>query len=86
MNYKNLNILKLEELNEVLPKGYSFGALLYSFLRKPILWEKPRNGCIAWLLDVKDEDFYSALERAIEEIKQHNEETTYTDDKEILEG
>ena len=74
MNYKNLNILKFKELNEVSPKDYSFGALLYSFLRKPVLWEKPEEGCLSWILDISDEDFYSALERAIEEIKTENEE------------
>jgi hypothetical protein len=74
MNYRNLNILKFKELNEVSPKDYSFGALLYSFLRKPVLWEKPEEGCLSWILDISDEDFYSALERAIEEIKTENEE------------
>lgn len=69
MNYKNLNILKLKELNEVSPKNLSFGALLYSFLRKPMLLEKPMEGCISWLLEIKDEDFYSALERAVEDVK-----------------
>ena len=76
MNYKNLNILRLKELNEASPREYTFGMLLYSFLRKPVLWEKPTEGCLSWLLEISDEDFYSAFERAIEEMNnlKENEE------------
>lgn len=44
---------------------YSFCEVLYSVLRKV----KPDGTSVGWVRDVKDEDFYSAIDLVIEEEK-----------------
>lgn len=70
MNYIPLIKDKLDELSKSAP-DLSFGELLYSILRKPILVQKPTSANIAWLLDIENKDFYTALEKAMEVEKAH---------------
>lgn len=66
MNYKPLIKLKLDELSKE-ASDLTFGQLLYSFLRKPMLEQKPDDTKIGWLNNIEDRDFYTALENAIKE-------------------
>ena len=64
MNYKPLIKIKLEELMDE-ASDLSFGEILHSFLRKSMLDEKPEEKVTAWLTEIKDEEIYTALEKAI---------------------
>lgn len=63
INYKPMVFRKLEELKEVTGE-FSFGEVLYCFLRKPMLNQKPIDVDISWIREIKDRDFYTALEKA----------------------
>lgn len=66
MNYTPLIIQKLKELNETADE-FTFGEILYSFLRNSILKKSPNNISIGWLKGIDDKDFYVAIEKAIDE-------------------
>ena len=65
-NYKALTVHHLKQFSELTGEEYNFGELLYSILRKV---QKPKGVTTAWLREVSDEDFYTALENAIKEEK-----------------
>ena len=72
MDFKPLILQKFKEMvNE--SSEMSFGEVLYTVLRKSALKSKPEDARTAWLLDIKDEDFYTALEKTIELEKQSKE-------------
>lgn len=49
-----------------------FGELLYTLMRPKYL-KNSKMEDIKWLREVKDNDFYTAAEKAINEIKKNNE-------------
>ena len=72
MDLKPLIVQKMRELvNE--SSEMSFGEILYTLFRKNVLKSKPDDAKTSWLLDVKDEDFYTALEKTIEIEKESKE-------------
>lgn len=68
MNYKPMVFRKLEELKEETGE-FSFGELLYCFLRAPMLKQKPDSVDINWLREIKDRDFLTSIEKAIKSEK-----------------
>ncbi|MDC7249859.1 MAG: hypothetical protein PQJ49_08095 [Sphaerochaetaceae bacterium] len=61
MNFIPLIEQKLTELRKESPE-LTFGALLYSVLRK----QKPEHISLGWLLDIEDKDFYTFIEKELE--------------------
>ena len=47
----------------------TFGEILYTVFRKEFLKNKPEDVSTSWLLQLKDEDIYNAIEKAIKEEK-----------------
>lgn len=68
--YTNLITSALSDMKEEFP-DMSFGEILYSIFRKPHLKTKPDGVNTSWLLDLKDEDIYKAIELTIKsEVKE----------------
>lgn len=64
MRIQPLIIEQLGVFSKTVP-GFSFGELLYSILRHKNLKCRTGKESIAWLKDIEDNDFYTAVERAI---------------------
>lgn len=69
MNYRPLVIKKFEEFKEE-ASDFSFGELLYSILRNHNSGFVPDNQKLSWLRNVEDSQFYTAIDRALEEEKE----------------
>lgn len=70
MDFKPLIKIKLDEFSKESP-DLKFGELLYSILRKPMLDSKPDGVSLSWLTEIEDKEFYTAIERAINNEKEH---------------
>lgn len=74
MNYIPLIFQKFKELKNT-ADDFSFGELLYSILRKPILEQSPQDANVNWLKKIEDRDYYTAVEKALEvELEYKKEE------------
>ncbi|MCA9749978.1 MAG: hypothetical protein KC414_12790 [Romboutsia sp.] len=73
MNYKPLVIKKFLEFKDEASE-FSFGELLYSILRNPISGIVPEGTSISWLKNIEDSDFYTVIDRALEEEKDYKKQ------------
>lgn len=72
-HFSTLIISAIEDLKVECPE-MSFGELLYTIFRKENLKSKPEGTNTSWLLSVKDEDIYNAIEKTIRNEKTIKEE------------
>lgn len=73
MDYTPLIVAKIRELKKNSP-DLSFGDILYSILREPMLRVTPKDANIAWLRDVSDFDFFNSITRLQEEEAEYKNE------------
>lgn len=66
--FTTLIITSLHDMKESEP-DMTFGEILYTVFRKEFLKNKPEDVSTSWLLQLKDEDIYNAIEKAIKEEK-----------------
>jgi len=71
MKLQPLIIEKLKMLEKLLPE-YSFGELLYTILRKKNLKNKGEKFDTTWLRSISDKEFYTSIEKAIENEPEEN--------------
>lgn len=71
--FTTLIISSLSDMRDNLPE-MSFGEMMYTVLRKSNLPSKPDDVSTSWLLDLKDEDIYNAIEKAIKAENKQEEE------------
>ena len=63
MNYRPLVLNKFKEFSKDFTE-YTFGQLVHSILTK--MEDKPSNSKMGWLLELKDDEVYTAIEKSIE--------------------
>lgn len=69
MQHTTLIISALHDMKDEFP-NMTFGEILYTIFRKTNLKQKPEGTPTSWLLELKDEDVYNAIEIALKnEIK-----------------
>ena len=73
MNYIPSILVKLQELHRTSP-DLSFGDILYSILRKPILKETPDDLSNHWLREIDDHIYFNAVSRLIKEELEYKSE------------
>ena len=64
MNYKPLVYQKLKEFGDLSP-DFSIGELFYSILIK--MGKKPDSQSLTWIRELSDDEFYTSLEKNIED-------------------
>lgn len=62
--FTTLIISALGDMRDSFPQ-MTFGEILYTLLRKNYIPTKPDGVNTSWLLNIKDEDFYNAIEKVI---------------------
>lgn len=67
--FTTLIVSALNDMKDSFP-DMTFGEILYTVLRKENLNGKPNDASTSWLLDIKDEEYYNAIEKSIKQEKE----------------